>query len=242
MATNYHQRPLLLFIFLTFATVYSTSSSQEKMNNYQKRIGKKFLDEIATKEDIIVLKSGMLIKILTESKDPNAKSPNAADSCEVTYSGTLKDGTKFDSGTTSFAPNQVIKGWFEAMQYMAEGDKWTLYIPYNLAYGERGSPPKIPPYAPLVFDIEIHKVKSGGKSKQEAKKKLEENIANLSCLLAETTPLTFYELQIILLKSLPICIITRNCCPSPANGGNVTPIPAICLLSSTLFVFSSCSA
>ena len=59
---------------------------------------------------------------------------------------------------------------------MVEGDKWTLYIPYNLAYGERGSPPKIPGYAPLVFDIEIHKVKSGGKTKAEARASFNANI------------------------------------------------------------------
>ncbi len=55
---------------------------------------------------------------------------------------------------------------------MTEGDKWKLYIPYDLAYGERGSPPKIPPYSPLVFEIEIHKVKSGGKPASEAKEML----------------------------------------------------------------------
>ena len=99
------------------------------------------------------------------------------DSCDVTYSGTLKDGTKFDSGTTSFAPNQVIKGWTEAMQMMVEGDKWKLYIPYDLAYGDRGSPPNIPPFATLVFEIEIHKVKSGGKSAEKARKMLEEGKA-----------------------------------------------------------------
>ena len=60
-----------------------------------------------------------------------------ADTCEVTYAGTLRDGTPFDAGTTSFAPNQVIKGWTEAMQLMAEGDKWRLHIPYDLAYGAR---------------------------------------------------------------------------------------------------------
>lgn len=66
----------------------------------------------------------------------------------LTTSGTLIDGTKFDSSydrgsPTSFAPNQVIKGWTEAMQLMVEGDKWEMYIPSDLAYGARGSPPKI---------------------------------------------------------------------------------------------------
>ena len=90
----------------------------------------------------------------------------------------MKDGTPFDSGTTSFAPNQVIKGWTEAMQLMAEGDKWKLHIPYNLAYGERGSPPKIPPYSTLVFEIEIHKVKSGGKPATTARANFKAAIAD----------------------------------------------------------------
>jgi len=81
-------------------------------------------------------------------------------------------------GTTSFSPAQVIKGWTEAMQLMAEDDKYRLYIPYDLAYGERGSPPKIPAYSPLVFELQIHKVKStGGKSVQEARKLLDEALA-----------------------------------------------------------------
>ena len=95
----------------------------------------------------------------------------------MTYSGTLRDGTPFDSGTTSFAPNQVIAGWTEAMQLMCEGDKWELYIPYDLAYGEYGSPPKIPPFSPLVFEIEIHKVLSGGKSCAVAKEGITKKLA-----------------------------------------------------------------
>lgn len=114
------------------------------------------------------MKSGMVVEIL-KSGESDAKSPKAGDSCKVTYAGTFKDGKSFDSGTTSFAPNQVIKGWTEAMQLMGEGDKWKLYIPYDLAYGENGSPPKIPGYSPLVFEIEIHKVESGGKSVSEAR-------------------------------------------------------------------------
>ena len=144
------------------------------MNNYLKRTGAKYLEETAKKEGVIKLKSGMLVEILKVSDKENAKSPTVSDNCEVTYSGTLKDGTKFDAGTTSFAPNQVIKGWTEAMQLMTEGDKWKLHIPYNLAYGERGSPPRIPPFAPLVFEIEIHQVKAKGKSASEARKMFEE--------------------------------------------------------------------
>ena len=64
--------------------------------------------------------TGMLVEVLKESDKKNAKSPTLTDTCEVTYSGTLKDGTPFDSGTTSFAPNQVIRGWTEAMQLMVE--------------------------------------------------------------------------------------------------------------------------
>jgi FKBP-type peptidyl-prolyl cis-trans isomerase FklB len=149
------------------------------------RTGKKFLDEKAKEDGIITLKSGMLVEIMKTGDNPDAKSPRAGDSCDVTYKGTFKDGSSFDGGTTSFAPNQVIKvpyftfgskceltflqGWTEAMQLMGEGDKWKLYIPYDLAYGERGSPPKIPPFTPLVFEIEIHKVKSGGKPVAEAR-------------------------------------------------------------------------
>ena len=138
--------------------------------SYLKRTGKKFLDEIAKKDGVFTLKSGMLVEVLHESTKAEARSPKQYDTCEVTYSGTLKDGTPFDAGTTSFSPNQVIKGWTEAMQLMGEGDKWKLYIPYDLAYGERGSPPKIPGYSPLVFEIEIHKVMStGGKPLSEAR-------------------------------------------------------------------------
>ena len=167
--------------FLSLLLFVGCAATAEKkkgdINSYLKRTGAKFLKEVAKKEGIIKLKSGMLIEILSPSNKNDAKSPNVGDACEVTYSGTLKDGTKFDSGTTSFAPNQVIKGWTEAMQMMVEGDKWKLYIPYDLAYGERGSPPKIPPFSTLVFEIEIHKVKSGGKSAEKAHKLLEDGKA-----------------------------------------------------------------
>ena len=131
----------------------SLSSNGEKkkgdINSYLKRTGEKYLKEIESKEGIHKLKSGMLVEFLKEGDNPDARSPTKFDTCDVTYKGTLKDGSQFDAGTTSFSPNQVIKGWTEAMQLMGEGDKWKLYIPYDLAYGERGSPPKIPGYSPL---------------------------------------------------------------------------------------------
>eukprot|EP00595_Chromulina_sp_UTEXLB2642_P000236 CAMPEP_0196762976 /NCGR_PEP_ID=MMETSP1095-20130614/3149_1 /TAXON_ID=96789 ORGANISM="Chromulina nebulosa, Strain UTEXLB2642" /NCGR_SAMPLE_ID=MMETSP1095 /ASSEMBLY_ACC=CAM_ASM_000446 /LENGTH=179 /DNA_ID=CAMNT_0042115181 /DNA_START=45 /DNA_END=587 /DNA_ORIENTATION=- len=162
----------LLLISLTIA-----DKKKGDMETYLKRTGKKYLDDIAKKDGILKLKSGMLIEILKSTDKEDARSPTKFDSCDVTYSGTLKDGTKFDAGTTTFSPAQVIKGWTEAMQLMGEGDKWKLYIPYDLAYGERGSPPKIPPFSPLVFEIEIHKVKStGGKPLADARKLLEESL------------------------------------------------------------------
>merc|ERR1712093_853397 len=90
--------------------------------------------------------------------------PTADSPCECHYKGTLIDGTKFDSSydrgsSTSFAPNQVIKGWTEAMQLMVEGDKWEMYIPSELGYGDSGSPPKIKGGDVLIFQMEILKIK-----------------------------------------------------------------------------------
>lgn len=166
---------VLVALFLFVLSVFAADSAQDKNAAYQKRVGKKYLDDVAKKEGAISLKSGMIVEILKSADKEDAKSPNAGDACEVTYLGTFKDGTRFDGGTTSFAPNQVIKGWTQAMQLMGEGDKWKLHIPYQLAYGERGSPPRIPPYSVLVFEIEIHKVKGGkGKPLSEARAMFEE--------------------------------------------------------------------
>jgi FKBP-type peptidyl-prolyl cis-trans isomerase FklB len=163
-----------LAVILLLAVSSVDAAKKADMSKYLQRTGAKFLEETSKKEGVIELKSGMLVEIIKSATKEDARSPTVSDPCEVTYAGELKDGTKFDSGTTSFAPNQVIKGWTEAMQLMAEGDKWKLYIPYNLAYGERGSPPRIPPYSPLVFDIEIHKVKGKGKTMAEARQMFEE--------------------------------------------------------------------
>eukprot|EP00924_Labyrinthula_sp_SR-Ha-C_P009357 snap_masked-scaffold_2-processed-gene-21.24-mRNA-1 protein AED:0.04 eAED:0.04 QI:0/-1/0/1/-1/1/1/0/229 len=124
--------------------------------------GKAFLEENAKKPGVVTLPSGLQYKVLKSGSGefhPTKNSP-----CTCHYHGTLIDGTVFDSSVErgspiDFAPNQVIKGWTEAMQLMVEGDKFELYIPSDLAYGARGSPPKIPGGSTLVFTIEMIKIK-----------------------------------------------------------------------------------
>merc|ERR1711957_192720 len=101
---------------------------------------------------------GMLYKVLR--KGDGKDHPLVDTPCACNYKGSTIDGKQFDSsydrGTpTTFAPNQVIKGWTEAMQKMVQGDKWEMYIPSDLAYGDRGRPPSIPAKAVLVFIMEI---------------------------------------------------------------------------------------
>lgn len=120
--------------------------------------GLQFLEENRRKEGVVELPSGMQYKVL--ERGSGLYHPLPTTQCQCHYAGTLIDGTEFDSSygrgsPTTFAPNQVIAGWTEAMQLMVEGDKFELYIPSELAYGERGSPPKIPPDSVLIFTIEI---------------------------------------------------------------------------------------
>merc|ERR1711977_29854 len=124
--------------------------------------GKAFLAANKDKEGVVELPSGLQYKILTDGPSPG-KSPLATTPCECHYKGTLIDGTEFDSSysrgqPTTFAPSQVIKGWTEAMQLMKEGDKWELYIPSELAYGESQRGQHITPGAVLVFTLELQKV------------------------------------------------------------------------------------
>ena len=109
---------------------------------------------------VITSKSGLQYKIL---KEGTGATPSDTSQVEVNYEGRLIDGTVFDSSykrgqSATFGCNQVIKGWTEALTMMKEGDVWELYIPYNLAYGERGNQ-SIPPYATLIFKVELIKVK-----------------------------------------------------------------------------------
>lgn len=120
--------------------------------------GLAFLEANKDKPGVITLPSGLQYKVL--KKGAGAFHPTVDSSCSCHYEGTLIDGSVFDSSyqrgePTSFAPNQVIKGWTEAMQLMVEGDKWEMYIPSELAYGDRGSPPKIGGGDALIFQMEI---------------------------------------------------------------------------------------
>lgn len=123
--------------------------------------GEAFLAENAQRPGVSTTASGLQYEVL---KPGNGKSPSATQTVKVHYHGTLIDGTVFDSSvergeTIEFPLNRVISGWTEGLQLMQEGAKYRFFIPYNLAYGERGSAPKIPPYAALIFDVELFEVK-----------------------------------------------------------------------------------
>ena len=125
-----------------------------------KAAGESFLAENAKKEGVVVLPSGLQYQVL---KEGNGKKPSATDQVKCHYEGTLIDGTIFDSSyqrnePATFGLNQVIAGWTEGVQLMSEGAKYRFFIPYNLAYGERGAGAQIPPFAALVFDVELLKV------------------------------------------------------------------------------------
>lgn len=122
--------------------------------------GKAYLEENGKREGVITTKSGLQYEVLTEG---TGKSPKATDKVRCHYEGRLTDGTVFDSSyqrgePADFGLNQVIAGWTEGVQLMKEGAKYRFHIPYLLGYGERGAGASIPPYATLVFDVELIKV------------------------------------------------------------------------------------
>ena len=130
---------------------------EQKIAGAAKADGEKFLAENAKREGIKVTESGLQYEILEPSL---GQKPKATDTVRVHYEGTLIDGTVFDSSykrgeSISFPLNGVIKGWTEGLQLMSIGSKYKFFIPYELAYGERGAGQSIPPYAALIFTVEL---------------------------------------------------------------------------------------
>ena len=122
--------------------------------------GEQYLAENAGKEGVVTLPSGLQYKVLREG---NGQKPKATDKVKCHYEGFLIDGTVFDSSVQRGEPavfplNQVIAGWTEGLQLMQEGAKYRFFIPYQLGYGERGAGASIPPFATLVFDVELIEV------------------------------------------------------------------------------------
>lgn len=125
-----------------------------------KELGDAFLAENKTKQGVITLDSGLQYKVINKG---DGAAPKATDKVTTHYRGTLIDGTEFDSSysrnqAATFPVSGVISGWTEALQLMHVGDKWQLFIPSDLAYGERSVGAKIKPNSTLIFEIELIKI------------------------------------------------------------------------------------
>jgi len=180
--------------------------------------GQKFLEENKKREGVITLKSGLQYKVLRKGTGNFA--PTKDSPCECHYAGTTpaltpdainmdeSEWTEFDSSykrgsTTSFAPNQVIKGWTEAMQLMREGDKWEMYIPSELGYGDGGSGEKIKGGDVLIFRMEIVTIKGNKKRLAKCNVKTKENCDDGEITILEKwakTPLADIEAEVSKLK------------------------------------------
>ena len=138
----------------------SLNKQRAEQGKAHKEAGEKYLTENAKKDGVDTLPSGLQYKVLQEG---NGKKPSAKDSVKCHYEGFLIDGTVFDSSVQRGEPavfglQQVIAGWTEGLQLMQEGAKYRFFIPYRLAYGEGGAGSSIPPFATLIFDVELIKV------------------------------------------------------------------------------------
>lgn len=133
------------------------SELADEVAKVEKEKGAKFLEENKKRPSVKTTASGLQYEVLDATI---GQKPKATDRVRVHYEGTLTDGTVFDSSykrgePITFALNQVIQGWTEGVQLMSIGSKYKFFIPYNLGYGERGAGSSIPPYATLIFTVEL---------------------------------------------------------------------------------------
>ena len=143
-----------------------TTNTEEATPEYgqqikdNKTLGREFMEQNAKNDSVVQTKSGLQYMVI---KEGNGIKPSATDTVTVHYTGTLIDGTVFDSSVergepASFPLDKVIPGWTEGLQLMSEGSKYRLFIPSELAYGSKGSGDKILPNSTLIFDVELIKV------------------------------------------------------------------------------------
>ncbi|MCX8491890.1 MAG: FKBP-type peptidyl-prolyl cis-trans isomerase [Cyclobacteriaceae bacterium] len=157
----FSNKPLLMQQQECSSVVQQYMQEASKLKSMKAREeGERFLIENKTKPSVTTTASGLQYQVMAVGK---GKIPTTNDQVTVHYTGKLLDGTVFDSSVqrgspATFGVTQVIAGWTEALKLMREGDKWLLFIPENLAYGDRGAGSQIPPYATLIFEIELIKV------------------------------------------------------------------------------------
>src|SRR5690349_9554969 len=142
----------------------------KEMGDKNKKEGETFLAENKTKEGVVTLPSGLQYKVLKAGDGPK---PAASDTVSCNYRGTLINGKEFDSSykrnqPVSFPVSGVIKGWTEALQLMPVGSKWQLFIPSDLAYGERGAGADIQPNSTLIFEVELLSIQAKDAQGKEA--------------------------------------------------------------------------
>lgn len=153
-------RRITVFSLFCFGLVCQAGESKVPFVDDQRAAGETYLVENAKREGVVVLRSGLQYEVIVEG---NGRSPRRRDKVTTHYHGTFIDGRVFDSSVDrgrpiEFPVSGVIKGWTEALQLMQVGDKWRLFIPPHLAYGERGASGVIGPGTTLVFEVELLKV------------------------------------------------------------------------------------